>query len=139
MKTIITFLALFLVGSFASPEATAHIARPNILLIVSDDQGYNDLVIDGFNWWPVLRGETESPREAMFWKRKNRIAARVGHWKWVDMEAKSGGLFNLSKDPEESNDLSKKQPDILRSIQDPYQCWLSDMEAAEPRGPFRDF
>lgn len=99
----------------------------------------DDLVLDGFNWWPVLRGEIESPRENMFWKRKNRIAARVGHWKWVDMEGKSGGLFDLSKDPGETNDLSEEEPDILKSIQEAYKGWISDMEAAEPRGPFRDF
>ncbi len=97
------------------------------------------VVLDGFNWWPALRGEAESPRQEMFWKRKETAAARVGHWKWVDMGKGGGGLFDLNADIDESNDLSEKRPDVLARVKARYANWLQEMENAEPRGPFRDF
>ena len=49
------------------------------------------VVLDGFNWWDVVRGEQPSPRKEMFWKRRDLVGARVGKWKWVDMGGKEGG------------------------------------------------
>ncbi|MCG6155151.1 sulfatase-like hydrolase/transferase [Rubinisphaera margarita] len=98
-----------------------------------------DLVLDGFNWWPTLKGEVDSPRQEMFWKRRDLQAARVGQYKWVDEKGKAGGLFDLSKDIGESNDLSESHPEILKMVTGRYERWLENMEKAEPRGPFRDF
>ena len=99
----------------------------------------SEVVLDGFDWWNVLRGKVESPRREMFWKRRNLIAARVDNWKWVDMGGEAGGLFNLSTDIGEQKDLSKVRPEILKMVKARYANWLREMEAAEPRGPFRDF
>ncbi|MBP88517.1 MAG: N-acetylgalactosamine-6-sulfatase [Planctomycetaceae bacterium] len=98
-----------------------------------------DVILDGFDWWPVVRGEQKSPRREMFWKRKDLIAARVGKWKWVDMGGESGGLFDLESDVVETNDLSKAKPEVLAMVKARYENWLHQMEAAEPRRPFRDF
>ena len=94
--------------------------------------------LDGFDWWSTLRGESPSPRTEMFWKRKAQIGARVGKWKWVRM-GDSGGLYDLSNDIEERKDLSKERPDILAMVKARYENWITEMEASEPRGPFRDF
>jgi hypothetical protein len=75
----------------------------------------------------------------MFWKRRNLLAARVENWKWVDMGEGRRGLFDLENDIRERNDLSEKRPDVLKKVQDRYANWLQEMEAAEPRGPFRDY
>ncbi len=98
-----------------------------------------DVVLDGYDWWPTIRGEKESPRTEMFWKRKDSVGARVGKWKWVDMGGKAGGLFDLESDVGETQDLSKQKPEILKMVKDRYETWLREMDAAEPRGPFRDF
>lgn len=95
-------------------------------------------VIDGFDWWPTLRGETPSPRKEMFWQRRDQIGARIGKWKWVEM-GERGGLFDLEQDIAEKKDLSKSRPEILAMVKERYANWLRDMEAAEPRGPFRDY
>ena len=98
------------------------------------------VVLDGYDWWSTLRGGTESPRTDMFWKRKNRLAARVENWKWVDMEGESGGLFDLSKDIGEQNDLSKERAEILAMVKSKFDAWYREtMIDAEPRGPFKDF
>mgnify|MGYP006104786879 CR=1 FL=1 len=98
------------------------------------------VILDGYDWWPTLRGETESPRKDLFWKRQTRLAARVGNWKWVDMEGKSGGLFDLSKDLGEQHDLSKERPEVLAMVKGRFDAWHQEtMIDAEPRGPFKDF
>ncbi len=98
-----------------------------------------DVVLDGYDWWPTIRGEQPSPRTEMFWKRKDSVGGRVGNWKWVDMGGEAGGLFDLESDIGETNDLSKQRPEILKMVKGRYQSWLREMAAAEPRGPFRDY
>jgi arylsulfatase A len=98
-----------------------------------------DITMDGFDWWPVLRRERESPRKEMFWQRKDTVAIRVGDWKWVDMGSQGKGLYNLKNDVGEKHDLSQERPEVLKQLMDRYENWLASMEAAEPRGPFRDF
>lgn len=98
-----------------------------------------DVPLDGYDWWSTIKGETKSPRTEMFWKRKDLIGARVGNWKWVDMGGKSGGLFDLDADIGEKEDLSAKRPEVLKMVKGRYENWLAEMEAAAPRGPFRNF
>ncbi len=96
--------------------------------------------IDGYDWWPTLRGETESPRKEMFWKRRAAKAARVGNWKWVDTGEQNGGLFDLSKDVSEQNDLSDRHPEIFQRLKRRFDEWYQEtMIDAEPRGPFKDY
>lgn len=98
----------------------------------------DDLQLDGFNMLPTLRGEAESPRKEMFWKRRSDRAARLGNWKWLDSE-KGKGLYDLTSDLGESRDVSAKHPDVEARIREVYENWLKNMETTEPRGPFRDY
>jgi arylsulfatase A-like enzyme len=98
-----------------------------------------DVVLDGYNWWPVLRGQRPSPRTEMFWQRRDHIGARVGRWKWVEMGSRAGGLYDLQADVGESEDLSQRRPEMLEKVRQRYKAWVAEMEAAAPRGPFRDF
>ncbi|MEM9366114.1 MAG: sulfatase-like hydrolase/transferase [Planctomycetota bacterium] len=97
------------------------------------------LTLDGYDWWDTLRGDSESPRSTMFWQRRDHTAARIDHWKWLEMDARSRGLFDLNRDLGEKTDLSLSQPERLRSIQRQFSDWQQEMAAAEPRRPFRDF
>ncbi|MFM7749438.1 MAG: N-acetylgalactosamine-6-sulfatase, partial [Opitutaceae bacterium] len=96
------------------------------------------LELDGFDLLPVLRGEKKSPRNEMFWERRSDRAARVGNWKWVSA-GKGGGLFDLSRDLGEKEDLSAKHPEIAAKLKAAFAAWKTKMDAAEPRGPFRDY
>ncbi|MEM8953075.1 MAG: sulfatase-like hydrolase/transferase [Verrucomicrobiota bacterium] len=97
-----------------------------------------EIKLDGFNMLPTLLGETESPRQDMFWKRKNSLGARVGPWKYVVMN-NNEYLFNLEEDIGEQNNLATDHPDILNRLKKRFNSWLDKMNAAEPRGPFQDF
>lgn len=107
------------------------------VVAASGGQLPKDVVYDGFDMLPTLNGGS-SPREEMFWKRRGDIAARVGDWKWVDSAA-GNGLFHLANDIGEKNDLSAEQPEMLAKLKERFAAWTAEMEAAEPRGPFRDY
>jgi arylsulfatase A-like enzyme len=96
------------------------------------------VTLDGFDMLPVLRGDSPSPREEMFWQRRDDKAARVGRYKWVE-SAKGAGLFDLEKDVGEKNDLSRERPELLAQVKGRWQAWRKAMDDAEPRGPFRDY
>lgn len=97
-----------------------------------------DIKLDGFDILPVLKGETASPREEMFWQRRSDKAARVGNWKWIEAD-QGTGLYDLSADVGEKHDLSVTRPDMLKRMQARFAAWRAEMDAAEPRGPFRDY
>jgi len=94
--------------------------------------------LDGFDMMPILAGKAKSKRTEMFWKRRGDEAARVGNWKWVDYRKRTG-LFDLSKDIAEKNDLSEQRPEIVKMVKARLAAWKKRMEEAEPRRPFRDF
>lgn len=98
----------------------------------------SDVKLDGFDMLPVLCGDKASPRLDMFWQRRSDKAARVGNWKWLD-SAKGKGLYNLSNDIGETRDLSDEKPEILQMMKDHFAAWRKEMDATEPRGPFRDY
>jgi arylsulfatase A len=95
-------------------------------------------VLDGFDMLPVLSGQHASPRESMFWKRRGLEAARVGNWKWVNNEG-DRFLFDLSSDVGEKKNLIEVMPDKAVEMENHFRRWQKAMDAAEPRGPFRDY
>ncbi len=96
------------------------------------------LKLDGYDMLPVLTKKAPSPRTKMFWQRQDDKAVRLGHWKWVDSK-RGSGLYDLSKDISEKNDLSKQFPQQLQRMQAAFAAWRDEMDKAEPRGPFRDY
>ena len=56
----------------------------------------------------------------------------------MDMRGKEGGLFDVEADIGESTDLSTERPKVLQIVEGSYMNWWKEMEAVEPRGPFRD-
>lgn len=97
--------------------------------------------LDGFDMLPVLRGDKKSPRHEMFWQRRGDKAARFDNWKWIAgvRDGQGGGLYDLTHDLGEKHDLSSEKPDVLRMMEERFRKWRGEMDAAEPRGPFRDY
>lgn len=108
------------------------------LIAASGAKPPEGVVLDGFDMLPVLQGKAPSPRSEMFWERRLDHAARVGPYKWVESEAGTG-LFDLSADVGEKQDLSSTKPDVLADVKARFAAWRAAMERAEPRGPFRDY
>lgn len=93
---------------------------------------------DGFDMLPVLQGQAKSERESMFWERQGEYGARLGRWKLVQSR-RGGGLFDLSEDVAESNDLTKELPNVYKRVRRAYRDWAQAMAAAAPRGPFKNY
>lgn len=64
--------------------------------------------IDGKTLGPVIRGQAEKVRDAVFLAyRDNQRSARVGDWKLIRYpQINRSQLFNLKDDPDETKDLS---------------------------------
>jgi arylsulfatase A-like enzyme len=102
------------------------------------------LVLDGFNILPVLAGEQPSPRKEMFWQNLYERSARVGSKKWHTVYDQKKGkeieyVFDLAADEGEQHDLSTERPELREKLAGRFAAWRAEMDAAEPRGPFRDY
>ncbi len=104
--------------------------------------------LDGFNMLPVLQGYRKSPRTEMFWDWPSVYqAARVDNYKWVayvprgnkDNRPPKEELFDLSNDLSETRNLANEKPEVLAAVKARFAQWRAEMEAAEPRGPFRNY
>jgi arylsulfatase A-like enzyme len=96
------------------------------------------VILDGYNMLPTLAGNAPSPRTEMFWEFRDQKAARIGNYKWLEAE-QGRGLFDLSSDIGEKNDLSAKMPDTSVQVSSKWTAWRKQMDETEPRGPFRDY
>ena len=74
----------------------------------------------------------------MYWKRREKEAARVDDWKWV-RNADGEFLFDLSEDLGEQRNLISEEPELAAEMAQHFADWQTEMDAAEPRGPFRDY
>jgi arylsulfatase A-like enzyme len=108
------------------------------LLAATGAKAPDGVKLDGYDMLPVLRGEMKSPRREMFWQRRSDKAARFENWKWVE-SGKGGGLFDLSTDLGEKHDLSAEKPEVAKKMLERFNAWQAEMDASEPRGPFRDY
>jgi arylsulfatase A-like enzyme len=93
---------------------------------------------DGYNMLPTLAGSAASPRSEMFWEFRGQKAARIGNYKWLEAE-QGRGLYDLSSDLGEKDDLSAKLPDNVTEISTKWTAWRNQMDQTDPRGPFRDY
>lgn len=82
--------------------------------------------IDGTSFYPVLTGESLKKREPVFWKYKNRTAARKGMWKLVRNGDKYY-LFNLEDDVGEENNLIDQLPEKFNEMKLLLEMWEKEM------------
>lgn len=108
------------------------------LMAATGIQKPDSIILDGFNILPLLKGEENLERKEMYWDFREEYAAHVGNLKWTKTKS-TDGLFDLSSDTREKNDLSEKESDDYTLIKDKFIKWQNEMRNAEPRGPFRDF
>ncbi len=95
-----------------------------------------DRVYDGVNLLPFLDYSSNKwPHEELFWRNGYSKAYRKGYWKlYVNEKSKKIYLFDLLNDREESQDVSKKNPLILKEMQDGLKHW-EQTQTIQPRWP----
>jgi arylsulfatase A-like enzyme len=91
--------------------------------------GPTEKTLDGINILPVLRGENPPKPRNLFWSAgsdEGWWAVRSGDWKLVGEKGKIG-VFDLSKDVSEKNDLSKTMPEKVVELTGLHDAWLAEM------------
>jgi arylsulfatase A-like enzyme len=102
----------------------------------------SDRPIDGKSLVPLLMGEGDLDREALFWHfphyRGSDVVpysiVRAGDWKLIKRyEGKTFELFDLSRDVGETTDLSDERPEKVSELDALLQEWLLETGARVPR------
>lgn len=71
----------------------------------------NELQLDGVNLIPYLQGKKAgNPHDALFWRKLEEAAVRMGDHKLVRLDQFGSTLYNLADDLGETNDLSSQAP-----------------------------
>jgi len=78
--------------------------------------------LDGEDIMPVCKGTRPLYDRTLFWRTRERAAARVGNWKYLN-DSGPEYLFDLSVDPGEKNDLRTARADVFARIGAQYAAW----------------
>jgi arylsulfatase len=80
--------------------------------------------MEGQSLLPVFRGEQPAaPCEVLAWEHIGARAIRDGDWKLVSRRQGPWSLYDLSHDRAEENDLSAKEPERVKTMQDRWDRW----------------
>lgn len=82
--------------------------------------------LDGQSLLPILSGKPKAAHRPIVWTtgshaelgRKAWHAVRDGKWKWIQPPDKAAMLFDLSKDPNETTDVSRRYPNIASRLRE---------------------
>lgn len=104
--------------------------------------------LDGVSLRSLLAGDTGSlGRERVFWHFPCYVgggspssAMRQGDWKVIEFfETQTVEIYDLSKDPGETMDLSKTMPDQARELTAALHAWQEEIGAPRPTAPNPNF
>jgi len=89
--------------------------------------------LDGMNVWPTISEGKPSPRDTVVYNiEPYRAGVRKGNWKlvWTTLLPQRVELFDLAKDPSESNNVAEQYPDKVKEL----QAWATELakQAAPP-------
>ena len=101
--------------------------------------------IDGVDLMPLLKGEENLERDALFWHYPHYSnqggfpsgAIRMGNWKMIERyEDGQAYLYDLSEDVSEHTDLSKVHPEQVAKMRKKLHQWYKEVDAKflQPKG-----
>ncbi|HEY0944333.1 MAG TPA: sulfatase-like hydrolase/transferase [Opitutaceae bacterium] len=101
---------------------------------------------DGLSLLPFLTAEAPAQERTICWRidqRHRHHAVRSGSWKYLKVEAlgtvdrdlAGDYLFDLSRDPGETQDLKAREPEVFARLKARYDQWAAGMLTPIPLGP----
>ncbi len=115
---------------------------PSLLELAGADRSASRTAVDGVSLAPLLRGENQTPHEALFWhyphywnggKVSPYSVARISDWKLIRFyETGREELYNLSSDLSENHDLAALNPVKRKELSARLDAWLKDVSAQLP-------
>ena len=86
-------------------------------------------IIDGRDIAATLAGEAASPHDTLFFDYRKTSGARNGRWKIVRPDRKSVfELYDLNKDPGETNNLATEMPKLHESLVAEFEKWRAQFQ-----------
>lgn len=122
--------------TYDSPVSSLDVLPTALQAAGASAQG--DATLDGVNLLPYLKGEQSGdPHSVLFWRWRSEQAVRQGDWKLVrGKEHREWWLIDLSKDAQETTDLTAQHPYKAKELHDLHERWSTAMP---PVGPtFKD-
>ena len=93
--------------------------------------------LDGVDLLPYLSGEQEgAPHEYLFWRSGPNAAVRHGSWKLL-MAGGAERLYDVDRDPGESEDLAAANPDVVAKLKEAFARWTEEIEDGRMSPPAR--
>lgn len=83
---------------------------------------------DGKSLLPLLTGQSKTHHEKLYWSKggDGEWAVRHGDWKLRAVKERRE-LFNLAADPSETTDLVDEKPEIVKTLSDAFDQWITQM------------
>jgi arylsulfatase A-like enzyme len=104
------------------------------LLALSGGKGSKDHPFDGKDiWGTVTKGEVSPHDNILINVEAFRGAVRKGNWKLVKVALLPGKteLYDLSKDPGESNNVADQNPEIVRDLESRLMAYAKEQKISE--------
>lgn len=95
-----------------------------------------DLPLDGVDVWPAITGGAASERLLLLNAGAGWAALRRGPWKLIERRARAGvapELYDLSRDPGESENLAEREPRILADLGSSLRAFVAEAAPAQRR------
>lgn len=86
--------------------------------------------LDGVDLFPYLAGKRpDKPHQTLFWRFGTQSAVRHGPWKLLRLRKEAPPqLYNLDRDPAETNDLATAEPARTAELEALYSAWDSQLQ-----------
>ena len=81
---------------------------------------------DGVELTGLLLEDGSLPDRTLFWKYRKQAVARNGDWKLL-IDGDSTFLYNLSKDPDEKNNLAQDEEKIVGELKEELHAWEQEV------------
>nr|WP_299386033.1 arylsulfatase [Allomuricauda sp.] len=92
-------------------------------------EGMDIVPFEGVSFYPTFRGNTVQREKPLYWNWSDGKAIRQGDWKLVaEGEQSNWELYNLEKDPTETNDLANEHAAMVQQLDSLYRLWEATHE-----------
>ncbi len=83
---------------------------------------------DGIDLSPALFGHRRLQERTLYWRIRDKRAARAGPWKLVQAGTAPPQLFNLDRDLGERDNLAQTEPGRTKELHSLLKSWEAEME-----------
>ena len=90
--------------------------------------------LQGKSLVPIFRGQQRTPHETLYFHFGTDRALRQGPWKLASAKLGRWELYNMDDDRTELNDLSRQQPERVKSMSDEWFRIAKDVDRLKGRG-----